>query len=60
MTNFVIAQEFNGELWVRADEFHKGIKKAVEAEREACALICDSHADDPVYCGELIRARGQA
>jgi hypothetical protein len=29
------------------------------AEREACAEICDSFADDPVYCGELIRARGQ-
>ena len=27
------------------------------AEREACALICDEHADDPVYCGEAIRAR---
>ena len=30
------------------------------AEREACAKICDSFADDPVYCGELIRARGQS
>ena len=29
------------------------------AEREACALICDEHADDPVYCGEAIRARGE-
>ena len=28
------------------------------AEREACALICDGHADDPVYCGTAIRARG--
>lgn len=28
------------------------------AEREACAKICDSFADDPVYCGNLIRARG--
>lgn len=27
-------------------------------EREACALICDEHADDPVYCGAAIRARG--
>ena len=32
----------------------------VLAEREACALICDEHADDPVYCGDAIRARGQA
>jgi hypothetical protein len=28
-------------------------------EREACALICDEYADDPVYCGEAIRARGE-
>ena len=28
-------------------------------EREACALICDEHSDDPVYCGEAIRARGE-
>ena len=33
--------------------------KATAKEREACALICDSHADDPVYCGEAIRARGE-
>ena len=32
--------------------------QAIEAEREACALICDEHADDPVYCGAAIRARG--
>jgi hypothetical protein len=35
-------------------------KLVAEKEREACALICDEHADDPVYCGEAIRARGQA
>jgi hypothetical protein len=29
------------------------------AEREACAQICDDHADDPVYCGQAIRARGE-
>ena len=23
--------------------------------REQCALICDEHADDPVYCGAAIR-----
>jgi hypothetical protein len=32
--------------------------RLIAAEREACAQICDSFADDPVYCGELIRARG--
>jgi len=35
-------------------------KLVAEKEREACALICDEHADDPVYCGEAIRTRGQA
>ena len=33
-------------------------KLVAKKEREACALICDEHADDPVYCGEAIRARG--
>ena len=33
-------------------------KKMVAFEREACALICDEHSDDPVYCGAAIRARG--
>jgi hypothetical protein len=35
------------------------LEAAVLAEREACAQICDDHADDPVYCGQAIRARGQ-
>ena len=35
-------------------------KLVAEAEREACAKVCDEHSDDPVYCGEAIRARGQA
>ena len=34
-------------------------KLVAKKEREACALICDEHADDPVYCGEAIRARGE-
>jgi hypothetical protein len=34
------------------------LEAAVLAEREACAQICDDHADDPVYCGQAIRARG--
>ncbi len=37
----------------------KAFEELVRAdEREACALICDEHADDPVYCGAAIRARG--
>jgi hypothetical protein len=42
------------------DEIVGFAKLIAEREREACALICDEHADDPVYCGEAIRARGQA
>ena len=34
-------------------------KLVARHEREVCALICDEHADDPVYCGEAIRARGE-
>ena len=34
------------------------VATAVQAEREACAKVCDEHADDPVYCGAAIRARG--
>ena len=34
-------------------------KLVAEAEREACAKVCDEYADDPVYCGNAIRARGQ-
>ena len=36
------------------------IRWAMNQEREACAKVCDEHADDPVYCGDAIRARGQA
>ena len=35
-------------------------KLVAEKEREACAKVCDEYADDPVYCGDAIRARGQA
>jgi len=35
------------------------LEAAVLAEREACARICDDHADDPVYCGQAIRVRGE-
>jgi hypothetical protein len=35
-------------------------EKMVAFERGACAKVCDEHSDDPVYCGDAIRARGQA
>lgn len=37
---------------------HRFANLVAAAEREACAQICDEHADDPVYCGQAIRARG--
>jgi len=41
-------------------EWHAEIVKlAVLAERDSCARICDNHADDPMYCGQAIRARGE-
>jgi hypothetical protein len=45
-----------GEMFTR---YHFA-KLVSEAEREACAKVCDEYADDPVYCGNAIRARGQA
>ncbi len=42
------------------DDLETFAKLAAAKEREACALICDEHSDDPVYCGDAIRARGQA
>jgi hypothetical protein len=55
------------ELWEGKDWCVSGIDDPLRrfaalvaaAEREACAKICDDHADDPVYCGKAIRARGQ-
>jgi hypothetical protein len=45
-----------GEMFTR---YHFA-KLVAEKEREACAKVCDEYADDPVYCGDAIRARGQA
>ena len=48
------------EDWVcHLEDIEEFTKLVAEKEREACALICDEHADDPVYCGEAIRVRGQ-
>ena len=46
----------DGEMFTR---YHFA-QLVAEAEREACAKVCDEYADDPVYCGDAIRARGQA
>jgi len=41
------------------------VQKAVEAEREACASVCDKLGDEfadanAAHCADAIRARGQA
>jgi len=47
-------------LWSK-DGLDREIRKAVEAEREACAKVCDDHCGwTPRMIGETIRARGQA
>jgi hypothetical protein len=56
-------KELAKQAWVENDwDGHVDIPKLIDLiradEREACALICDEHADDPVYCGAAIRARG--
>jgi hypothetical protein len=49
-------------LWSKSG-FDAEIRRAVEAEREECAKICDKLQDDiatePKHCAESIRARGK-
>jgi hypothetical protein len=58
-TTIDMAREAGWTSYDSQDERFKAFEALVRAdEREACALICDEHADDPVYCGAAIRARG--
>jgi hypothetical protein len=44
-------------------DYHKAIKAAVLAEREACAKVCEAmnwYMDDGEECATAIRSRGQA
>ena len=69
------AKELDGELWIKAADYHKAVKVAVEREREACAKVCETHGVHPALnvwnggpdwykhskdCADAIRARGQA
>ena len=48
-------------LWSK-DGLEAEIRRAVEAEREACAKICDDHWEKggaAYYCAKIIRYRGQ-
>jgi len=58
-TTIDMAREAGWTSYDSQDERFKAFEALVRAdEREACALIYDEHADDPVYCGAAIRARG--
>jgi hypothetical protein len=50
--------EYDSPTGFVAEAAFKFAELVAAAERETCALICDEHADDPVYCGAAIRARG--
>jgi hypothetical protein len=51
--------EMNEDIFMgRSADLVAFAKLVAAKEREACALICDEHSDDPVYCGDAIRARG--
>ena len=55
----ILAKEFEGELWIKAADHDRAVKQAVEAEREACAKLCDGWPDYNVQgLAEAIRARG--
>lgn len=55
------AKEFESELWIKASDHHKEVKRAIDAEREACAKVCDEHwrfNGSASECADAIRARG--
>lgn len=63
------AKEFEGELWIKASDHHKEVKRAVEAEREECAKVCEEDQTQAMewtggscpggHFAKAIRARGQ-
>ena len=56
----ILAKEYEGELWIKASLHNREVKRAVEAEREACAKIVEmpwqGHYRE---VAAQIRARGQ-
>ena len=56
------AKEIKGELWIKASDHHIEVKRLLEAEREACAKVCEEahwSLDDRNEYAAAIRARGQ-
>lgn len=66
MLHKVIAENSNFTTWtVSTPHLVALVNHAIEAEREACAKICDSFQErdvgmQPAECAGAIRARGQA
>jgi hypothetical protein len=54
----IAAKEFEGELWIKASDHHQSVKKAIEHEREACALMCEEF--ELLHVAEAIRYRGES
>lgn len=58
----ILAKEVEGELWIKASLHNLEVKRAVDAEREACAKVCEKahwSLDDRNEYAAAIRARGQ-
>ncbi len=59
------AKYIEGELWIKASDFHIEVKRLIDAEREACAKICEKEQEECGYDANVIdvakeiRARGQ-
>jgi hypothetical protein len=59
----ILAKEFEGELWIKAADHNQAVKQAVDAEREACAKVCEEahwSLDDRNEYAAAIRARENA
>lgn len=60
------AKEIDGELWIKAADYHKAVKVAVENEREQCKKLCqwktgNQFVDEAIaVCYRAIDQRGQA
>ena len=64
MVNMILAKDFDGELWVKAADYHQEVERAVKVEREACAKVCEDWTRTPEttgmelsLCATAIRAR---
>ena len=63
------AKEFEGELWIKAADHNREVKRLADAEREWCAKLCEEEMTDEIedeayyICKDLalrIRAREKA